>query len=229
MRLKPVAMMLALALLVLAPIAAQAKGPRVAVMDFEYGTVHRWWTNDYDVGKGIADLLVDELVNDGSFSIYERKMLDKLLAEQDFSNSDRADVASAAKIGKMAGLQAIITGSITTFGFEDKETKVGGGGWGGGKFGIGSFGKKEGKAIVQVTARLIDVNTGEILGSAKGRGESKRSGLLLGGVGGGGAGGGGELDIGSSNFQETILGEATNAAVAQLKDGIVKFAARVGQ
>lgn len=212
----------------LVPIAAAAKGPKVAVMDFDFGTVHRWWDNDYDVGKGISDMLVDELVNDGTYSVYERKMLDKVLAEQDFSNSDRADSATAAKIGKMAGLQAMITGSVTTFGFEDKETKVGGGGWGGGKFGIGSFGKKEGKAIVQITARIVDVNTGEILGSAKGRGESKRSGLLLGGVGGGGSGAGASLDMGSSNFQETILGEATNAAVMQVKDQLIKFAPRVG-
>ncbi|MEW6365448.1 MAG: CsgG/HfaB family protein [Acidobacteriota bacterium] len=211
----------------LLPALSYAKGPKVAVMDFDYGTVQRWWSNDYDVGKGISDLLVDELVNDGTYSVYERKILDKLLAEQDFSNSDRADSATAVKLGKMAGVQAMITGSITTFGFDSKNIGVSGGGWGGGGFGIGSVGTKKDKAVVQITARLIDVKTGEILGSAKAKGESKRSGLLLGGVGGGGAGGGATLDIGSSNFQETILGEATNAAVTQLKDQLIKFASRV--
>ena len=52
-----------------------------------------------DVGKGIADLLVTDLVKDGTFSIIERKALDKVMAEQNFSNSNRADPTSAAKLG----------------------------------------------------------------------------------------------------------------------------------
>ena len=79
-----------------------------------------------DVGKGIADMLVDRLVNDGTYSVIERKMLDKLIAEQNFSNSDRADPSSAARIGKLLGVNAIIVGSITQFGRDDKNTKIGG-------------------------------------------------------------------------------------------------------
>ena len=67
---------------------------RVAVMNFDYATVHSivsalFGTNQ-DIGKGIADILVDKLVSDGSYSVIERKQLDKILAEQNFSNSDRA-------------------------------------------------------------------------------------------------------------------------------------------
>ena len=58
-------------------------------------------------------MLVDRLVNDGTYSVIERKALDKLIAEQNFSNSDRADPSSAAKIGKLLGVNAIIIGSIT--------------------------------------------------------------------------------------------------------------------
>ena len=36
-------------------------------------------------------MIVDELVNDGGFRVIERKRLDAILAEQNFSNSDRAD------------------------------------------------------------------------------------------------------------------------------------------
>ena len=76
-----------------APALAQAQSsrPTVAVLDLDYGTIQRWWEANWDVGKGVADLIVDELVNDGSFRIIERKRLDALLAEQNFSNSDRAD------------------------------------------------------------------------------------------------------------------------------------------
>ena len=58
---------------------------------------------DVDVGKGISDLMVTYLVKDGSYSVIERKALDKIMAEQNFSNSDRANPTSAAKTRKTAG------------------------------------------------------------------------------------------------------------------------------
>jgi len=116
---------------------------RVAVMNFDYATVQSsvaaiFGTNQ-DIGKGIADLLVDKLVNDGTYSVIERKMIDKIIAEQNFSNSDRADATSAAKIGKLLGVDAIIIGSITQFGRDDKKTTVGGAGLAGAtrRFGLG--------------------------------------------------------------------------------------------
>ena len=72
-------------------------------------------------------MLVDKLVADGAYSVIERKALDKILAEQNFSNSDRADPSTAAKIGTVLGVDAIIIGSITQFGRDDKSTDVGGG------------------------------------------------------------------------------------------------------
>ena len=90
---------------------------------------------DVDIGKGIADLLVTDLVKDGTYSVIERKALDKILAEQNFSNSDRANPNSAAKIGKILGVDAIVVGSITQFGNDNQNTKVGGGGGGWGGYG----------------------------------------------------------------------------------------------
>jgi curli biogenesis system outer membrane secretion channel CsgG len=194
---------------------------RVAVLDFDYGTVHSdvaaIFGTDVDVGKGIGDMLVDRLVNDGKYSVIERKALDKILAEQNFSNSDRADPSSAARIGKLLGVNAIIVGSITQFGRDDKSTGVGGGGFGRFGVGLGKVKKSDAKAVVQITARLVDVNTGEILASAQGLGQSKRSSTSLGGFGAGsGGGGGGLVDMHSSNFGATIIGEATNAAVTDV-------------
>jgi curli biogenesis system outer membrane secretion channel CsgG len=84
------------------PVVAQQK-KRVAVLNFEYGTVQSavagiFGTN-VDVGKGISDLLVQKLVQDGKYSIIERNALDKVLAEQNFSNSDenRTDIGSGCR------------------------------------------------------------------------------------------------------------------------------------
>lgn len=212
--------------------AAQGRKKRVAVFDFDYATVKTnsaaVFGSDIDIGKGISDLLVKNLVTDGTYSVIERKALDKILAEQNFSNSDRANPASAAKIGKILGLDAIIVGSITEFGNETKNMKVGGAGGGFGGFGIGGIGKKDSKANVQLDARLVDIDTAEILGVAEGKGQSKRSSTSL--VGGGGnwhGFGAGGVDFGSSDFQNTIIGEAVKAAVDEMTAGVISSNAKL--
>jgi curli biogenesis system outer membrane secretion channel CsgG len=179
--------------------------------------VQAYFGTDQDVGKGISLLLEQKLVQDGKYRVIDRNSMDKILKEQNFSNSDRVDPTSAAKIGRILGVSAVITGSITQFGRDDKHQGVGGGGYGLGRFGLGGVGRNESKAVVNVTAKLIDINTAEILAVATGSGESKRGGFKLGGGGGGwSGGGGGQVDMGSSNFANTILGEAVNASVASL-------------
>jgi curli biogenesis system outer membrane secretion channel CsgG len=201
---------------------------RVAVMNFDFGTVQRWWDGNWDIGKGISDLLVDRLVGEGSFSVIERRKLDTVVAEQNFSNSERADSGSAARIGKVLGVNAIILGSVTQFGTEKRSFNAGGMGGGRGGLGAGRVGTQEGKATVAVTARIIDVNTGEVLVSSTGKGQSSRSGLLLGGlVVGGGGFGAGDVSMNSSQFRETILGEATYAAVNDLSRQLTLFGHKV--
>ena len=82
--------------------------------------------------------------------------------------------------------------------------------------------------MVQITARLVNVETGEILASAPGLGESKRGGTSLLGAGGGPGGfGAGGVDMKSSNFGATIFGEATNEAVTKTAMGLEAAAPRL--
>jgi curli biogenesis system outer membrane secretion channel CsgG len=214
------------------PAGASGRKPRVAILDFDYATVHSnvaaiFGTN-VDVGKGVTDLLVSYLVKDGSYSVIERQALDRILAEQNFSNSDRADATSAAKIGKLLGVDAIIVGSITQFGNDTKNTGVGGVGGGMGKLGLGGFKQKQSKAIVGLTGRVVSIDTGEILASAEGMGESKRTSTSLTGGGGSWGGfGGGNVNFGSSDFQNTIIGEAVKLAVEQMSSNVVAGRSRV--
>jgi curli biogenesis system outer membrane secretion channel CsgG len=209
-----------------APFPAQGRKKRVAIFDFDYATVHSGiaalFGQDVDVGRGISDLLVTYLVKDGSYSVIERKAMDKILVEQNFSNSDRANPTSAAKIGKLLGVDAMIVGSITQFGNETKNLNLGGAGGGLIGHGLGGFGHKKSKAIVALTARIVDIDTGEILAVAEGKGESQReSTSLLGGGGGWSGFGGGNVDFGSSDFQSTIIGEAVKAAVEQTSTQVI--------
>ena len=209
--------------LLLTSLSLGQQKKRVAVLDFDYGTVQSnvaaiFGTNQ-DIGKGITDLLVQRLVERGTYSVIERKALDKILKEQNFSNSDRADSTTAAKLGRILGVDAIVTGSITQFGRDDQNRTLGGSALGGlaGRYGLGGVSTKNSKAVVAITTRMINTDTAEILAAVTGRGESTRSGASL--VGSGGSwmhAGTGVIDMGSSNFANTILGEAVNQAVANV-------------
>ena len=212
--------------------SAPKRRPRLAVMDFDYATVQTvsaavFGTN-VDIGKGISDLLVTDLVKDGTYSIIERKQLDKILAEQNFSNSNRADPTSAARIAKILGVDAIIVGSITEFGNETKKTGLGGvgGNWHG--IGLGNVGHSNSKANVAITARIINVDTAEIMGVADGKGQSSRASTnLLGGGGNWNGFGAGAADFSNSNFQQTIIGEAVKQATDQLSANLVVEAPKI--
>jgi len=218
-----------------APSAAPAstgRKKRVAVFDFDYATVmsasQAYFGQNIDLGKGISDLLVRDLVKDGTYSVIERQQMAKILAEQNFSNSDRADANSAAKIGRLLGVDAIIVGSITQFGNDNKNQGYngGGGGWAGAL--AGSFHRNESKAVVVLDARIVNIDTAEIMGVATGKGEASRKSTSVGGGGTNWHGfGGGAVDFGASDFQQTIIGEAVNAAVTQMSDELVADAPKL--
>src|SRR5271154_862221 len=210
-----------------AATASTGRKKRVAVFDFDFtaiptATVAQLGAS-VDIGKGVTNLLVKYLVQDGTYSVIERNALDKIMSEQNFSNSDRVNPNSAAKIGRILGVDAMIVGSITQFGNDTKNTNVGGAGGGPfGGFGLGGVKHSNSKAIVNIDARIVDIDTAEILGVAEGHGVSSRSSTSLTGGGGNWRGAGaGNVDFGSSDFEATILGEAVKASVEQMSTGLI--------
>ena len=154
--------------------AAEAR-KRVALMDFDFGTVQRWWSGNWDIGKGIADLVVTNLVKDGTYSVIERKKLDTILQEQN-SNTDRANPTSAAKSARCSGsMQSSWDRSRSSVSRTSRPRSAG--------LAAGSDGwpvvrsaKRSWKANVAIDARLVNVDTGEIVMSPSGKGTSKRPG-----------------------------------------------------
>lgn len=210
---------------------------RIAILPFEYGSVSSE-VGTVDVGKGIVALLTTRLVNDGTYRVIDRQMLDAILKEQNLSVSDRADPATACKIGKILSVDAIIVGTVTQFGFETKSTNVGAAasvasgyvpyGLGGLAGGFGGFGSKKSKCKVAIDAKIIDTNTAEILAAVNGSGMSKRGGVsLFGGGGSGWSGGSGSFDSGSSDFATSIAGEATLQAVDSIATQLEGMAAKI--
>ncbi|HEX3044631.1 MAG TPA: FlgO family outer membrane protein [Bacillota bacterium] len=84
---------------------------RVAVIEFSdlQGNVP-------DLGKYIAEELTTRLVLTNQFEVVERTLLNKVMAEHKLSLSGLIDVNSAKEIGKILGVAAIISGTITDLG-----------------------------------------------------------------------------------------------------------------
>ncbi|HEY9791061.1 MAG TPA: CsgG/HfaB family protein [Candidatus Obscuribacterales bacterium] len=196
------------------PLAAKAGDKRkVAILPFEYGAVTAN-VGTVDVGKGIVSMLITKLVQDGTYSVIDRQMLDSILKEQNFSVSDRADQSTACKIGKLLSVDAIIVGTVSQFGVEHHSSSVsvpGVAGYipyaGGALSSLGSLHHRSADAKVAIEARLIDINTGEILATATGTGESKTKGNWHMSA---------DWDWNSSDFTTSVAGEAVVAAVDQL-------------
>jgi curli biogenesis system outer membrane secretion channel CsgG len=189
-------------LLLGASALAQAK-KRVAVFSFEDKTDHSWhWWDGRGPGDGMADMLTTALVKSGKYTVIERNQINSLLQEQQLGQSGIVTEQSAAKAGKMLGVELAVIGAVTEFGYSKKET---GGLLKNKGFGIGLASQK---ATVAVDVRFIDAATGEIINSENVRKEQSAKGISV-----------QTPDIGfrnQSDFDNSLVGKATRAAVEDI-------------
>lgn len=126
---------------------------RVAVVVFENNSTWSYWGDN--LGRAAADVFITALMGTGKFSMIERDKVDIVMAEQDFGATGRITPQSAAQIGKMLGVDLLLTGSITQFSINRT---------GGGIRGV-SIGITTGKIVMQ--CRLVNTTTGEIVVAAE--------------------------------------------------------------
>ena len=74
------------------------------------------------LGEFLAEELITQLFvqNPGRFAVVERRQLNKVLAEQQLSTSSVFEADNITKLGKILGVDAIVTGSIADLGAEVK-------------------------------------------------------------------------------------------------------------
>lgn len=203
---------------------------RIAVFDFDNppvqtSTASNPWiptmqgpatTTNVQVGETIADLLITKLVRDGSCVVIERKALKKLLDEQNLSNSDRVDPTTAARLGRILGVDAIVVGSVTRYDHSDRTTGRSHN-FGAGLVRVGDpmKSKHDVKADVEITARIVSPDTAEILAVADGDGVSERKNVKE-----------DATDRYYGNQSGDVQDDATNKAVADLA---TRLEARIAQ
>lgn len=166
---------------------SKAKKPRLAILDFP-GTHNAWscsgWgNNSARMSDVIRDLFTTGIMEKahGKLRLVERERLRELREELKFQQSDEVDPASAQKAGKLLGAKYVLTGKITRFACKVSDTSTG---WGVGALvgkvtGSGLTGAVAGSVDIKrvnfsgrLDARLIEVETGEILVTFKDENET---------------------------------------------------------
>jgi curli biogenesis system outer membrane secretion channel CsgG len=163
----------------------RAKLPRIAILDFKaapdawHGWRHGGWGNNMStISNQLRDLFTTEIVEKGKnkLRVIERERLQDLRGELNFQQSGEVDTATVQKIGKLLGVKYVMTGKITRFAYKESGASSG---WGVGALvgrvtGSGMAGAVAGSVNVKKASftgrldiRLIEVETGEILGAWK--------------------------------------------------------------
>ena len=140
-------------ILLLSNLGFSQELPRIAVVGITSSAPGYIWRSNSPLSQGATELMINALLGTNRFRVFERSKLDLLLQEQDFQNfSGLVDQTTAVKLGKMIGVDAILTGSLTNIAFVT-----------GGGIKIGPLNVRKSSVKVVMTIRIIDVTTGEIL------------------------------------------------------------------
>ncbi|MCX5781709.1 MAG: hypothetical protein NT145_03255 [Elusimicrobia bacterium] len=185
-------------------VAAQS---RIAVMKLEDKTGHHEY--GYDIGEGVADMMVTEFTNTKKVRVVERAELETVMKEQNIGLSGAVNAQTAAQLGKILGVQYMVIGSVNEFGTKSSNL---------GAFGVGV---KSHSANVGLDIRIIDTTNAEVIAAATGQGKKSTKAVDI-----------SNADIlptnvsmGSPEFSSSLVGKATREAV---QDAVSKVIDKIG-
>ncbi|MBS1784883.1 MAG: hypothetical protein JST24_05600 [Acidobacteria bacterium] len=208
MKFRSLVLALAASLLVAVPASAAPKAaapnaaaPRLAILDFKAapGCWVGWrfggWGNQMDtISDQLRDLFTTEIVtvSHKRLRVIERERLQDIRNELQFQQSGEVDTSTVLKVGKLLGVQFVMTGKVTRFAYKESGIKTG--------WGVGALvGRMTGDSLAgdvagsvnihkasftgRLDVRLIDVQTGEILGAWKDDGKVADHAVQIAGTG----------------------------------------------
>lgn len=179
-RVMTLALCAALLLSVTVPLVAGAAAsdkPRIAVLEFKNKADNQYWW--HGGAEAMQDVFVAELFKSGKFRVVEREQLQALMQEKNLTLSGDLDPATAVRIGKILGVNYLLTGSVTEYGITDT------GAHGRGTRRLPGFSADKRNFVAAVNSRLIDTSTGEIVWADEARAEESSVKVSVGGFGGG--------------------------------------------
>jgi len=146
---------------------SSAQLPRVAVLGVDSTAPGYTWRMDSGLSYNATELLVNTLVNDGRFEVYERSRLEEIIDEIEFQHySGLVDPNTAVRIGQLAGVDIVVSGRVSNVQFSK-----------GGSLNLGAVKLKKSSTKVSMTVRAIEVATGRILFSTMKDESASRTGV----------------------------------------------------
>jgi curli biogenesis system outer membrane secretion channel CsgG len=186
---------------------------RISVADFDYGSVRQSVSDvfggDADVGKALADLVSQQLAQDGRYDVAARSSL---------AEEGRSDPTVVGRLA-VGGIDVVLAGSVTAYG---KQTGQGPGvNVHVGRVGLGRFGKQQTVAYVVLSVQLVGPAGVLPLGPIVGEADASGSGTsLTGDLNVAGLSAGGTLDLSGKEYAKTTIGQATIKAVKSVSNQI---------
>ncbi|HNW33489.1 MAG TPA: CsgG/HfaB family protein [Candidatus Ozemobacteraceae bacterium] len=178
--------------------------PRLAVLPF---TNPPGFDADYPIGAGLAQMLKQRLMEAGKVLIVEREELNAMKDELKLAEDGHFDVSTFPAKGGFQGADYILRGKVLDFGHFQRDT------------GLGTLGKLAGgflhtkvTAYVRLSVELIDLRNGRLIFSDNAEARHDKTGAVL------LAGDlkkalGAALKLGSSEFDASMIGQATRKAL----------------
>jgi curli biogenesis system outer membrane secretion channel CsgG len=178
--------------------------PTVAVFKFENkaGSPMKW-----DLGTGMADVMVTGLMDTERFTVVEREDLNAILKELDLQNRGRTRPEGKVPSQRLINVQYLIKGTVTDFSHISR---------GGIRVSTSSTGVRgrAATALVSMVITVIDVESGEILVSTTKSSRVRARGIDLNAAYEG-------ISFGGQAFYRTPLGRATRSAIDDAIEEVV--------
>lgn len=100
-----------LATTIVRPTFADNANPRVAVFDTVFSGLT---TSDDGLKSAMREIIISTIIRSGQYNIVERSLLEKIMQEQQFSNSGVVNESDAVEIGKLTGASKIVLSLISS-------------------------------------------------------------------------------------------------------------------
>jgi hypothetical protein len=163
-----------------------------------------------NIGIKVADTLVSKLAETGQFQIIDRENLQRIMAEKNMKFDADFDPTNAPKTGLMNVIDILVTGQVDEFNANVKSVETGNY--------ISKKTETDGQTDLKVTARLISIQTGQILAAPSAEtektavlGKSSAS-MLVQGVG----------STSGTADTNSALRKLVDEAVSEVSDGLAK-------
>lgn len=180
---------------------AAASEVKLAILPVNEGNVNWYGWNEDEIIAGITEKITNKMVNKKGISVIERSQIEAVINEQNFGMSGRINSSTASKIGELLGVDYLLTSTVTQMQVEES-----------GGISVGPLSVSSLKAFVNITGRIIDTQTAEIVDSTSGKSEKKESSLSINELKG--------VSFGSKAFSESVLGKSIDEAVSLLVNSI---------